>query len=81
MHKVYVVSGDGDMAAVVNANDNFIHLSGIDELLDLVNRNDAELANLSLEDGDFMPSSSGDPDPELNYIEISSLEIAVLQLI
>lgn len=48
VHKVYVVSGDGDMAAVADANDNFIYLPGIDELLDLVNRNDAELADLSV---------------------------------
>ncbi|CAX53288.1 conserved uncharacterized protein (plasmid) [Erwinia billingiae Eb661] len=47
MHKVYVVSGDGDMEAVAAANNNFLYLSGIDELLDLVNRNDAELAELS----------------------------------
>ncbi|MFU0872729.1 PIN domain-containing protein [Kluyvera sichuanensis] len=47
-HKVYVVSSDGDMAAVAADNDHFIHLPGIDELLDLVNRNDAELAELSV---------------------------------
>ncbi|MCS5456940.1 PIN domain-containing protein [Enterobacter asburiae] len=46
-HKVYVVSDDGDMAAVAAANDNFIHLKSIDVLLDLVNRNDEELAELS----------------------------------
>ncbi|HGH0375153.1 hypothetical protein B4902_21715 [Yersinia frederiksenii] len=46
-HKVYVVSNDGDMAAVAEANDNFIHLKSIDALLDLVNRNDEELAELS----------------------------------
>ncbi|AJB73151.1 hypothetical protein SS25_15605 [Enterobacter hormaechei subsp. hormaechei] len=46
-HKVYVVSEDGDMAAVALTNDNFIHLQSIDVLLDLVNRNDEELAELS----------------------------------
>lgn len=46
-HKLYVVSDDGDMAAVAEANDNFIHLKSIDALLDLVNRNDEELAELS----------------------------------
>ena len=42
-HRVY----DGDMAAVAAPNDNFIHLKSIDVLLDLVNRNDEELAELS----------------------------------
>ena len=46
-HKVYIVSDDGDMAAVAKVNDNFIHLKSIDALLDLVNRNDEELAELS----------------------------------
>lgn len=46
-HKVYIVSDDGDMAAVAAANDNFVHLQSIDALLDLVNRNDEELAELS----------------------------------
>ncbi|ESM63944.1 MULTISPECIES: PIN domain-containing protein [Enterobacteriaceae] len=46
-HKVYVVSADRDMAAVAAANDNYIHLPAIDTLLDLVNRNDDELAELS----------------------------------
>ncbi|PWK94622.1 hypothetical protein C7431_110118 [Pantoea allii] len=46
-HKVYIVSSDGDMAAVAAANDNFVHLQSIDVLLDLVNRNDEELAELS----------------------------------
>jgi hypothetical protein len=46
-HRVYIVSDDGDMAAVAHANDSFIHLPSIDALLDLVNRNDEELAELS----------------------------------
>ncbi|MCO7254445.1 PIN domain-containing protein [Dickeya oryzae] len=46
-NKVYVVSDDGDMEAVAAANNNFIHLKSIDVLLDLVNRNDEELAELS----------------------------------
>lgn len=44
---VYIVSNDGDMAAVADANASFIHLKSIDTLLDLVNRNDKELAELS----------------------------------
>ncbi|HHR1401669.1 TPA: PIN domain-containing protein [Klebsiella oxytoca] len=47
-HKVYVVSSDQDMASVAAENDHLIYLPGIDELLDLVNRNDAELAELSV---------------------------------
>lgn len=46
-HRVYIVSDDGDMAAVAQVNDNFIHIQSIDALLDLVNRNDEDLAELS----------------------------------
>ncbi|GKX46629.1 PIN domain-containing protein [Pectobacterium carotovorum] len=101
-HKLYVVSDDGDMAAVAETNDNFIHLKSIDALLDLINRNDDELAELStfadsvlnqlweeiirlareqLKNGEFMPFSSGDADPELYEIEISSVSIDEVQLI
>lgn len=46
-HSIYIVSNDGDMKAVADNNERFIYLESIDALLDLVNRNDAELAELS----------------------------------
>ncbi|EOC1568729.1 DUF4935 domain-containing protein [Cronobacter dublinensis] len=45
-HMVYIVSADGDMKAVADRNPNFIHLEKLEQLLDLVNRNDEELAGL-----------------------------------
>lgn len=101
-HRVYIVSEDGDMAEVAKANDTFIHLKSIDALLDLVNRNDDQLAELStfadsvldqlreeiirsarekLMNGEFKVSSSGDADPELDEIEITSVSIDEMQLI
>lgn len=41
--KVYIVSSDGDMKAYAEQNENCIHLNSIDELIDLVLRNDEEL--------------------------------------
>lgn len=52
--KVYIVSGDGDMKDVAAINDNFIHLESIDKLLDLVNRNDEKLAQLSVLADNFL---------------------------
>ncbi|WME26926.1 PIN domain-containing protein [Citrobacter freundii] len=46
-HKVYIISADDDMKAVAEQNPNFIHLEKLEQLLDLVNRNDEELAGLS----------------------------------
>jgi len=46
-HMVYIVSADGDMKAVAERNPNFIHLEKLEQLLDLVNRNDEELAGLA----------------------------------
>ncbi|MEM0672559.1 PIN domain-containing protein [Dickeya oryzae] len=46
--RIYIVSQDGDMKAVAEANPNFIPLGSLDELLDLVNRNDKEFAELSI---------------------------------
>nr|WP_258550670.1 PIN domain-containing protein [Klebsiella pneumoniae] len=46
-HSVYIVSNDDDMSAVAAANESFIYLKSIDVLLDLVNRNDKELSELS----------------------------------
>ncbi|MEN4673615.1 PIN domain-containing protein [Pantoea agglomerans] len=45
-HMVYIVSADGDMKAVADRYPNFIHLEKLDQLLDLVNRNDQELVGL-----------------------------------
>lgn len=47
-HSVYIVSGDQDMQAVAEIHEHFIHLKTVDELLDLVNRNDEELRDLSV---------------------------------
>ena len=47
-HSVYIVSGDKDMQAVAEINERFIHLATVDALLDLVNRNDEELRDLSV---------------------------------
>lgn len=101
-HMVYIISADGDMKAVADRNPNFIHLEKLEHLLDLVNRNDEELAGLPgfadsvlellmvtvmdkarelLEEGEFIPYSSGDSDYEVSDIKISGMSIAELQLI
>ena len=101
-HKVYIISADGDMKAVAEQNSNFIHLEKLEHLLDLVNRNDEELAGLSgfadsvlqqlqaeilenarekLDEGEFVPVSSGDSDHDVSNIEILHIDIAELQLI
>ncbi|WP_407437642.1 PIN domain-containing protein [Lelliottia sp.] len=101
-HKVYIISADGDMKAVVDLNPNFIHLEKLEQLLDLVNRNDKELVGLTgfadnvlqqlmekvlekareqLEEGEFIPVSTGDNDYEVGNIEILNIEIAEFQLI
>jgi len=41
--KIYIISTDGDMKAYAENDENCIHLSSIDELVDLVLRNDQEL--------------------------------------
>ncbi|MFW5407090.1 PIN domain-containing protein [Pectobacterium brasiliense] len=101
-HMVYIVSADGDMKAVADRNPNFIHLEKLGQLLDLVNRNDEELAALSgfadnvlqmlmatvldnaqeiLEEGEYIPSSSGNIDHDISDIEILDIDFAELQLI
>lgn len=41
--KIYIISTDGDMKAYAEKDENCIHLNSIDELVDLVLRNDQEL--------------------------------------
>ncbi|EOA9037561.1 PIN domain-containing protein [Vibrio harveyi] len=43
-HSVYIVSADGDMTSFANKEETFIALNSVDELIDLVVRNDEELA-------------------------------------
>lgn len=45
-HLVYIISADGDMKAVADGHPRFIHLEKLGQLLDLVNRNDEDLAGL-----------------------------------
>jgi len=40
---VYIVSGDGDMEAYANEHENLLYLNRVDEFIDLVVRNTAEL--------------------------------------
>lgn len=42
-HKLYVISCDGDMAAYAQQYDDVLHLNSVDELIDLVIRNEDEL--------------------------------------
>lgn len=101
-HMVYIISADGDMKAVADRNPNFIHLEKLEHLLDLVNRNDEELAGLpgfaddvlqqlmehvmtiareKLENGEFIPYSSGNSDFEVSDIYIFDIHISEKQLI
>jgi len=41
---IYLISNDGDMKSYAEEADNLLHLNSVDEIIDLVLRNDAELA-------------------------------------
>ncbi|EPL8209424.1 PIN domain-containing protein [Raoultella ornithinolytica] len=53
-HKVYIVSEDNDLISACNQNPNFIHLSSIQILIDLLLRNDEALEDMvAFADGVF----------------------------
>jgi hypothetical protein len=43
-HSIYIVSNDGDMKSYAESTDNLLYLNSVDEIIDLVLRNDAELS-------------------------------------
>lgn len=44
MQSIYVISNDGDMKSYVESEENLIYLNSVDEIIDLVLRNDEDLA-------------------------------------
>lgn len=44
LQSIYIVSNDGDMKSYAESTENLLYLNSVDEIIDLVVRNDAELA-------------------------------------